>query len=1056
MTGPGGRSVGRVSIRVLPDTSKFASSLKKYLDRIEKTTQLSIDLNLGADAKFRADVEKVRAEVTEGGITFFTDLDADKAKLAAAKFRAEQSHNAISIPVNLDTSQLKQAASLVSKIGLSSIKVVGIAAVLTQVAGLASALSQAAGIAPLIPAALLGGGAIIGAITIGLKGATAQAHQFSTQLSSAMASIQGQVGTALFANLNKSLSAAIKNLLPTFKAGLTSVATGVNAIGIAALSTLAKNYNAQLIGNVLANTAAALKNLSKAVQPVLDSFIAIAETASGFFPQITASLGGMAQKFSDFIQGVESDGSLETWIQNALTLFGNLSQIVGHVGGIFGSIFAAAGGTGAALIQNLAAVTGKVADFLNTSQGVSVVSGFFDQMSSALASFQPALGPLGAVVSSVAGQIGPLAQAILPALAAAFQVLGPAVTSVVQTLGPVLSSFLATALPAIASALASLAPGINAIITALGSALSSLGPALTVLGTALGQGLVALAPAFAPLAGVIVAVVNALTPLLPVIGQLIGQLIPPLASLITTLVIAIAPLVSSLATGLQPLFPIIAQAVTTLVTAFGPLITQLVTALTPVLPVLVESFKSMITNFTAALPALAGLISGFLPLLPTISQLLLLAVQLAPIFVPFLLALQPVAAIMQIITPLIALFSKALNFLLLPLVKLTTVVDTFVNSLTTIKGLQAVFRELQTAFSASVGAIATAANATFNNVLLPAFNGLKVAVAALGTAAIFLWQNALIPAFKGIMIFLTPAILLLKIGFYAIELVVALLALAVIALWKYAFVPAFEAISTSISSFYTFFLQPTMALVVQALQFVGDAALFLWQNAIVPAFNGIAAVVTAVYNTAIAPVLAVFAAGFSIVANAASALWHNSIEPVFAGISQTISTTVGAISGIFDSARALIDGSWSAIWDGLSSVAVSAFDGIETAIKGAINGVIGAIDEAIGFINSKLIDTANQVPFVNIPHIPSIPKLAAGADILPTAGGTLAILGEGGQKESVVNTGGMNKLIDNINKNFTGTGAAHTHYWTVNAAPGQDVASLQKDLDRRFAWAITT
>jgi hypothetical protein len=48
---------------------------------------------------------------------------------------------------------------------------------------------------------------------------------------------------------------------------------------------------------------------------------------------------------------------------------------------------------------------------------------------------------------------------------------------------------------------------------------------------------------------------------------------------------------------------------------------------------------------------------------------------------------------------------------------------------------------------------------------------------------------------------------------------------------------------------------------------------------------------------------------------------------------------------------------------------------------------------------------------VGIPKIPKIPRLAIGADINPTFGGTAVVLGEGGKKETVTDYGKTNQLI---------------------------------------------
>jgi len=46
VAGPGGKEVGRVSIRVLPDTSKFARSLGRYLQRMEHQLKVEIPVDL--------------------------------------------------------------------------------------------------------------------------------------------------------------------------------------------------------------------------------------------------------------------------------------------------------------------------------------------------------------------------------------------------------------------------------------------------------------------------------------------------------------------------------------------------------------------------------------------------------------------------------------------------------------------------------------------------------------------------------------------------------------------------------------------------------------------------------------------------------------------------------------------------------------------------------------------------------------------------------------------------------------------------------------------------
>ena len=54
-----GGEVGRLKIRVLPDTSRFRQDLKKALERIERTARVEVGLVLerGATARLRQQIE---------------------------------------------------------------------------------------------------------------------------------------------------------------------------------------------------------------------------------------------------------------------------------------------------------------------------------------------------------------------------------------------------------------------------------------------------------------------------------------------------------------------------------------------------------------------------------------------------------------------------------------------------------------------------------------------------------------------------------------------------------------------------------------------------------------------------------------------------------------------------------------------------------------------------------------------------------------------------------------------------------------------------------------
>jgi phage-related protein len=120
----------------------------------------------------------------------------------------------------------------------------------------------------------------------------------------------------------------------------------------------------------------------------------------------------------------------------------------------------------------------------------------------------------------------------------------------------------------------------------------------------------------------------------------------------------------------------------------------------------------------------------------------------------------------------------------------------------------------------------------------------------------------------------------------------------------------------------------------------------------------------------------------------------------------------GAINRVWSIIRTVghkIHAAWSTIWGGIQDVvlrvvgtikaiAQGMWDGITSGLKAVVNGGIHIINFAISGIN-HLIDIANDIPFVDIPHISEIPYLARGG---MTTGPMAAIIGDNPNGQEVV------------------------------------------------------
>jgi hypothetical protein len=130
-------------------------------------------------------------------------------------------------------------------------------------------------------------------------------------------------------------------------------------------------------------------------------------------------------------------------------------------------------------------------------------------------------------------------------------------------------------------------------------------------------------------------------------------------------------------------------------------------------------------------------------------------------------------------------------------------------------------------------------------------------------------------------------------------------------------------------------------------------------------------------------------------------VWSNIVTFV-AGYIGFIFTTVSNVLGV-------ISDVWRNVWTGIQDFVKDIWNGIIDFIEGGVNGAIDQINGLIGGLGDVAGFIGIEVG--QVPHI-KIPRLAEGATVLPRHGGTLAVLAEAGRAESVVDTGLMNRALE--------------------------------------------
>ncbi|MFI2300183.1 hypothetical protein ACH5AL_15270 [Actinacidiphila glaucinigra] len=633
-------------VQVEPDLGRFDSALLSGLSSLTS-------INVPVTPDMTGFVERIRAVLAgeEFRVRVVPDMDGFDDRIRAHNPPDVE----VNVEPDVDSNRFTRALSGLGRIagrvgsGLTSLLqfgAVGIAAAgATQgVIGLTAALAPAAGIIAALPAAVAGFQAALGTLRLAVVGVgdalgaafAGDAAKFQEALEKLSPSaqkavlavkefapelkkVQQSVQEAFFSQFAGEISGAVKNLLP-MQSGLRAIATGFGQAAQEGLKFLQTRQALASVQGVLSGTSDAVEGLSAAVGPLAQGLLSVASSVSqAFGARLGTALGGLGQQLGDFLNRIADNGQAVAWVEGALTVFKQLGSIISNVGQILSGVFQAANASGGGLLNNLKQITTSFAEFVNSAQGQEAIGNIF----STLATVAAQLGP---ILSAVVTQVG----AIAPALAPIFTALGPAIVNLVNALAAIAPA-LATVGQALAQGLGALGPSLAPLGEAIGRAVEALAPLLPLVGEVAGAVAQILAPALDILTSVLSPIIDALLPILPqiatafttlgaalgpvadVLGKILGdaltRLLPPILELIPQIQGKMVPAWIALADAVTPLIP---ELVNLVVLAIEPLL--------PMLPQLVDMIADLSANFVLALAAVVPILPPLVRLFTTVSQ----------------------------------------------------------------------------------------------------------------------------------------------------------------------------------------------------------------------------------------------------------------------------------------------------------------------------------------------------------------------------------------------------------------------------------------------------
>lgn len=432
---------------------------------------------------------------------------------------------------------------------------------------------------------------------------------------------QAQLGTfALTADQVKTLTPALADMIANNKGYNATAQDGVQI--------------ANLLGKVMTGSATALSKygvtMTDAQKKTLQEGTA-QEKAAMAAQVLEANFGGINKALAETPQGKM------TILQHEIA---GLKTSVGN------DLIAAFGGVGGAVIKMVQAVEPLITAFFDKVAALAekigpplekVFGGIADKISKInFSGFMGQLSGLSGPIAAVTGLLGAAG-------------LGGALSGLsgVPVIGGLLSKF--------GGVLSGLGGPITLVIGALAGLIATSPQLRSEFGTMLQNVFVSLQQAFQMLQPSIQTLMTALSQLaaavMPVITNLVGQIIPLLTPIISTLVGALVPAIQ----GILTVVTTVIQAITPAIQGVQPVVTAVVAAITAVIQALMPVISQISSLITDVVAAITPVIQGLQPLVTTVVQAITSVIQA---LVPVIQALAPLVS--TIISAIVGFISSTL------------------------------------------------------------------------------------------------------------------------------------------------------------------------------------------------------------------------------------------------------------------------------------------------------------------------------------------------------------------------------------------------------------
>jgi phage-related protein len=734
---PAGQIIGRISVKVLPDTDSFRKEAKVKLAAIEKGLKFVVPTTLditGAKRDLLTVLRELNAEnktMNSRKIRLYAQISTDGMRGELAKYRREATAMAKTNPVKIKAELVAANATLeLDKDSLKHVK--------QQIE------HWRRGIDPLKISVKLEYGSV-SAMAVSARLAILSRDRFATIIprvsKTALAKVTTLLSALSGARMLRSTWDNIWNMFKNLDKVIPLIALVGNAIGLLGASVLSASSNIFALASSLASIAAvglvlpgimmgfaiglgitllALKGVKKFMPDLYKEWTAFKDLATKDFWSTAGKgihelahlylpeLGNTAKVVGRFWGTFAS--ALSKPFKLALgPMFDNLNKAVkisADNAGTFANIVTQLGLAGSSYLPSLSLWFNRVAttfdNFLKRASADGTLKAWVDtgiaalhDLGRVLSGTFNVLADLGRAAKAAGGStLGILADSLAAlhkvtsgpvfqkGMADAFRAAHQAIQLIVDKSGPAVSKFFTTFSATLTTLLPIIGSTIGTALDALAKAMSQ--PAfqtgLTAVFAGIQKGIEALAPAM-PSMGI------AFGKLMEVVGTLATNFGPLLAGFLqglTDLFLALAP-------AITPLIPILTNALLTVIQTLAPALVAVVKALAPTFPTVVAALADAVVKLAPSLPGLATALGDLLialtPLLPKIVDL---AVDLVPVVIQVVdLTIQfapLITTIMDLVVNVLPLLELGLKAQVWAMGLIVGALSTLLNAFTTVFG----------------------------------------------------------------------------------------------------------------------------------------------------------------------------------------------------------------------------------------------------------------------------------------------------------------------------------------------------------------------------------